>query len=245
MHLDDARTPDDFVQSGLRRPGLVGAVSAGYGPERSALARRRVAGSDRVWRTVAPHPWWLAAHTDAEREAAWQQAEAELTEPGVVAVGEIGLDQLKRRDLPLELQLVHLRRGLSLARRHDLPVVLHVVRWQGHALDAARRAPPPGGVMHRYGGPVELVVPWTRLGVHLSLDTQRWRRAPDQVRAIAAAAPPALWVVETDWPLSHRPWAAALDELEAMVRDLAAHLGQRPHDLAAQLVANARALYRL
>ena len=77
--------------------------------------------------------------------------------PGVVAVGEIGLDRRYRDVLPLEVQLAWFRRGLELARTRGLPVVLHLVGWHGHALELLRALPPPGGVVHRWSGALELV----------------------------------------------------------------------------------------
>ena len=243
VHLDDERTPAEFIQSGLDDPRLVGAVSAGYGPERSDRARAWLARDARLSRTVGLHPWWLAHHSAAEIDAAWSEVEREAQEPGVVALGEMGLDQLTRKKLPLDAQRAHFERALAACQRLQTSAVLHVVRWPGHALEILRATPPPGGVLHRYGGPGDMIPLFQALGLHISVDTTRWRQRPEQVAEIVRRADPELLLAETDWPLKPHPWSEALDELEQLVHFIAECRGEPRLRVAERLVDNARKLY--
>ncbi|HAN32136.1 MAG TPA: hypothetical protein DCQ06_11105 [Myxococcales bacterium] len=243
VHLDDPRLSDGDIQSGLDDPRLVGAVNAGYGPERDACARVWVAQDPRLHRSVGLHPWWLANHSESQIGEQWASVLAAAVEPGVVAIGEMGLDRNIRDKSPLDRQVAHLQLALVACQRHGLPAILHVVRWTGHALKILTELPPPSGVLHRYGGPVELVRTFQQLGLFISIDTTRWMRHPDQVAAIIAVADPNLVLVETDWPQRPRPWAEALDDLERLVRFIARGRGLSAELVADQLVANARRLY--
>ncbi len=244
-HLDDPAITITHIRSGLAAAGFVGGVSAGYGPDRSDLARQRIALDPRLNRTVGLHPWWLAETPRARWEAAWRAVAAELSEDDVVALGEIGLDQTVRHRLPLAQQEAQLQRGLDLARQTAMPVVLHIVRWHGHALRLLRAQPPPGGVLHRYGGPATLVADFQRLGLHVSLDAKRWQRDPVGFAAVARAIDTANLLVETDWPDRSRDWSEALGEMAALIAALAEVRSVPIETLAAQLVLNARRLYGL
>jgi TatD DNase family protein len=69
------------------------------------------------------HPWHLS-EGDIERE--FQALEAAALQPGVLAIGECGLDRLC--DIPMSLQEMAFRRQLALAERLRKPVVIHCVR---------------------------------------------------------------------------------------------------------------------
>lgn len=255
-HLDDPAVDAPLLRAGLDLPQLVGAISAGYGPERDALAMTRMTLDSRLFRTVGLHPWWLAEQPEAEREARWregwatlEQRVAHLNGPApdatsrIVGLGEIGLDQTLRKRLPLSDQLKHFERGLDLARQVRLPVVLHLVRWHGHALSTLRDLRPINGVVHRYGGPPDLVADFQRLGLSLSLHPSRWRRDPRSFHAVVRAIEPAHLLVETDWPQGTQSWAEALLEMTACITAIANIRKIHPNALAEELVANARRVY--
>lgn len=99
--------------------------------------------------------------------------------PGVVAVGEIGLDYY-RKYTPPEKQAEILQAQLELARELDLPVVLHcrqaaadlfeiVSAWAG-SLDGQKhtiaRRP---GVLHAFDGSYEEALKWTGLAFFLGI----------------------------------------------------------------------------
>ena len=88
-----------------------------------------------------------------------------------VAIGEIGLD--RSRHVPpdsFERQESYFRAQLALARDLNLPVVLHVVRAHGAALDILRSdgLPRACGVMHSYSGSGEMVPAFAALGLMFS-----------------------------------------------------------------------------
>ncbi len=146
-HLDDPLAD----RGEARRAGVEGWLCAGYSPERwpsQALI-------PDAWHAFGMHPW---------AEGSLETLPAFLD--GAVAVGEIGLDRT-RRDLPRQEALF--RAQLTLARERHLPVVLHVVRCHGKALDIIRRDGSPGGMLHGFRGPAEVLPAWLELGFHISL----------------------------------------------------------------------------
>lgn len=249
VHLDDpsvaAALEDGSLLQQARAAGVVGLLSAGYGPEREPIAARLSRDGAPLWRAVGLHPWWLAAQPDdAARDAGLRQLEGTLGGRGVVALGEIGLDATRKDLLDAASQRRYFARCLALAAAEALPVVLHVVRWHGHALDTLRAAPAVSGVVHRFGGPPDVVPGYARAGLHLSMATD-WLKRPEKAAALARAVPADRLLVETDWPLDDRPYGEAAAELAQLVAAIAAWRGESEGVVRERLLRNTLAVYRL
>ena len=101
------------------------------------------------------HPLYVARAQDD----ALAQLDAALTEraddPRLVAVGEIGLDYFvpELTQAPLRQRQEHFYRAqLRLARKHGLPVILHVRRSVDQILKGLREIEVPGGIAHAFNG---------------------------------------------------------------------------------------------
>ncbi|MDB5872914.1 MAG: deoxyribonuclease protein-like protein [Ramlibacter sp.] len=127
------------------------------------------------------------------------QALAEAAgDPRLVAVGEIGLDYFVPGLDPTRQELFY-ERQLALARRHKLPVVLHVRRSADRLLKHLRRAE-VAGIAHAFNGSAQQAEEFVRLGFKLGFGgTLTFDRAL-QVRRLAAALPLDALVLETDSP---------------------------------------------
>jgi TatD DNase family protein len=255
-HLDAAAFDDDrdAVLARARQAGVLGFIVAGVSPEtwprQSALARAH----DDVHVTYGIHPWTAADSEDAAADdlvAALDAAldAADLERP--VAIGEIGIDRSPRvaKDT-LGRQERLMRAQLALARQRDLPVVLHIVRAHGRALEilAADGLPRAGGQVHAYSGSAELVGRYLALGLSLSFSAAATR--PDGAASRAAAAvPDHRLLVETDAPdqpsAAHHPGRNEPAFLEEIVASIASARGVSTATLAAQTERNARALFGL
>lgn len=247
-HLDD---PDIDTAAliaqmpALLARGWLGTLIPGYAPDRHALARALIREVPQVVRAVGLHPEALARMADeAARQQAWLEFESELGAPRVVAVGEIGLDRRYKDVLPLVEQLAWFRRGLVMARSRGLPVVLHLVGWHGHALELLRELPPPGGVVHRWSGSLELVAPYQDAGLHIALALEP-RENPLRRQAIAAAVRADRLLIETDWPFGELDYPQAVTAMAGLLATLTVWRAEPAAELAARLVANARAVYRI
>lgn len=249
VHLDDPSVAPALRDGSLlrqaRAAGVVGLLSAGYGPERESVAAALPRDGASIWRAVGLHPWWLASRKDdAERDAGVQQLAGMLRGRGVVALGEIGLDATRKDLLDAASQRRYFARCLALAAAEGLPVVLHVVRWHGHALETLREASAVTGVVHRFSGPPDVVPGYVRAGLHLSMATD-WLARTEKAAAVARAVPADRLLVETDWPLDDRPYGEAAAELAQLVRAIATWRGEAEAELRERLLRNTRTVYRL
>jgi TatD DNase family protein len=245
-HLDDPGVDAGELVAQLQAladQGWPGALVPGYGPERYHAVRALIQAVPQLTRAVGMHPEVLAGLADEPaRERAWELSLAELEQPRVIAIGEIGLDQRYKRVFPLALQLGWFRRGLELARSRELPVVLHLVGWHGHALDLLKQVPPIRGVVHRWSGSVELAGPYQDAGLHLSMGLEP-RETVEKRQATARAVHPDRLLIETDWPFLELTYPQALGAMAQLLDSLAEWRQEPRADLAARLVRNARAVY--
>lgn len=125
--------------------------------------------------------------------------QAAADRPGIVAIGECGLDGGTGS---LDLQIAVLRAHVRAARALRLPLVIHVLRAHDAAPRILReeRVSEVGGVLHSYSGGADLVGPYAELGLAFSLagpvTYENARRPVEAARAIPAD----LLLAETDAP---------------------------------------------
>jgi TatD DNase family protein len=248
-HLHDARVADvDGVIARARAAGVRGFLLAGVDPDgwRHEDALRRAHGDVLVAYGVHPQRIDEAGDEEADRlVAALEGALADRPH----AIGEIGLDGLGDRARSLERQARAFRAQLSVARAQDLPVVLHVLRAHGRALELLRGdgLPGRGGVVHSYSGSADQVAEYVALGLHVSFAGPVGNPNARKLRAAARAVPRERLLVETDAPFqtppARRPAACEPAFLVENVAALAQIRGERPEDVAAYTEENARRLF--
>jgi TatD DNase family protein len=193
----------------------------------------------RVFAAVGFHP-----HEATKCDAAWKRRVERLLEaPGVVAVGEIGLDY--HYDFsPREDQLQVLAWQLGLAAERGLPVVLHHREaWQDF-LAAIDGVPGVRGVAHSFTEGEAGVAEVARRGLFVGISGMVTFPRGDNVREAAAAVPAGRLLVETDSPyLAPVPHRGKRNE-PAYVRLVAAEVARvRKVELAA-LEAETDAAFR-
>ena len=201
------------------------------------------------------HPLCSPGAGVADLQALECALDAGRSDPALVAVGEIGLDYFVP-ELDADHQEALLRAQLRLARRFDLPVLLHVRRSVDRVLKALREVPVPGGIAHAFNGSAQQARGFVDRGFKLGFGgTLTFDRAL-QVRRLAQALPSEAIVMETDAPDIPPHWlyrsAAERDAGEPQARNepgelpriaelLAQLRGVTPEALAEQTCRNAQA----
>lgn len=137
-----------------------------------------------------------AAREDLDRlDQALGQARADRR---LVAVGEIGLDYFVP-GLDAAQQDFFYSAQLALARRHGLPVIVHVRRSADQLLKHLRRAG-VGGIAHAFNGSRQQAEEFLRLGFKLGFGGAATFERALQIRRLAAELPLEAVVLETDSP---------------------------------------------
>ena len=198
--------------------------------------------------SVGVHPLdtqhWCPDTVDVLRQAA-------LDDPRVVAIGELGLDLF--RDKNLEEQLAVLRPQLDLAVELNLPVIVHCRDAAEPMLDELRTRRSEGlcptGVMHCWGGTPEEMHAFLDLGFYISFSGTVTFPKALATHACAEQVPEDRFLVETDCPFlapvprrGKRNEPAFVASVASRVADLR---GVDVDRVAAVTTSNARRLFKL
>jgi TatD DNase family protein len=198
-----------------------------------------------LYATVGIHP-----HS-ARHMAKWvREIERLATSPGVIAIGEIGLDYYRNLSEP-SAQRDCFMHFLGLARRMGLPVVVHDRDAHKDTVDLLRlaRAGDAGGVMHCFSGDAEMAAECLDMGLYISLagpvTFENNRRAQQVVKMV----PDDRLLLETDCPyLTPEPYRGMRNE-PGMVRLIAERVASLKGVSTAYIVdatgANAQRLFGL
>ena len=173
-------------------------------------AVRRLAHQSGDSYALGIHPLYVgrAQNEDLQRlDAALQQ---HRDDPQLVAVGEIGLDYFVPElcESPLrERQEYFYTEQLKLARKHGLPVILHVRRSADRLLKGLREVAklkgqdrPWLGIAHAFNGSEQQAHEFIKLGFKLGFGGALTYERAQQLRRLATTLPLDAIVMETDAP---------------------------------------------
>ena len=145
------------------------------------------------------HPLYVDRALPSDATGLAQALTAALSDPALVAVGEIGLDGFQGQPDDA-LQLRWFRTQLGLARELQLPVILHVRRAVDVVLRELRRCPVPGGIAHAFNGSLQQAHACIDMGLALGFGGALTFDRALQLRRLACELPLAALVLETDAP---------------------------------------------
>ena len=152
------------------------------------------------------HPVCMVQAQEADLQALDAELALRFADPRLVAVGEIGLDYFvpALNAGPLrERQAFFYRAQLKLARKHGLPVILHVRRSADQLLKHLRELAPQGGwsgIAHAFNGSAQQATEFIKLGFKLGFGGAVTFETALQLRRLAADLPLSALVMETDSP---------------------------------------------
>lgn len=231
-HFDAFADPAE-ARSAMERAGTAGvarvlAVGGSPASNRAALA------AAAAW----PGRAFAALGFDRDQASAaplLSALEEELSRPGVVALGEIGLDYHYEPETAAAQKALFAAQ-LELARRRRLPVIVHSREADADTLDllaahasAWRGDPARLGVLHCFTGTAEFAARLVDLGLMISFSGILTFRNADPLREVARGIPADRLLIETDTPflapVPHRgkrnepAWVAPVAEALAKIRN--------------------------
>lgn len=149
------------------------------------------------------HPLYVPHAQDDDLLALDAALAAHRDDPRLVAVGEIGLDffvPALNEPAMRERQMHFYRAQLRLARKHGLPVILHVRRSADALLKGLRELPTGGGIAHAFNGSAQQAQAFIDQGFALGFGGALTFEPARQLRRLATELPLDALVLETDAP---------------------------------------------
>jgi TatD DNase family protein len=248
-HLDQADFDADRTEviARAKADGVENVISIGTTADTSAVCVRLANEFAGVSAAVGLQPNYIAEGQPGD----WDRVVALAGEPGVVAIGETGLD--RHWDFtPFDVQQDYFDRHMRLAEKCGLPFIVHMRDCDEEILIALRGAYRRGalvGVMHSFTGSLAMAEECLAMGLYISFAGMVTYNKSDELRAVAAKMPDDRILIETDAPyLSPEPVRNKIKRNEpAQVKHTAACLaavrGVSLESFAAQTTANARRLF--
>ena len=186
--LDREQTLQAAIEAGVTKVLVVG-TDMKSSVDAVKFARER----ENVWAIVGVHPHETKHGIDGLAELA--------TEPKVVGIGEIGLDYYYDDSAPRELQRKRFIEQLDLARRVDLPVIIHDRDAHGDMLDIFHNEGKGlRGVFHCYSGSLETAKELLKMGFYLGFGGSSTFKNAEKVRSVLKYVPEDRILFETDSP---------------------------------------------
>lgn len=222
-HLDASEFDADrgAVMAAARAAGVGWFVVPGVAVDTFPAVARLAMEQPDVAPAYGIHPLYVprAGAGDLDALEDW------LQQPGVVAVGEIGLDGFVP-DLPQAQLSTFFDRQLQLAGRYGLPVILHVRRAVEEVIRHLRRRPVSGGIAHAFNGSRQQAETLMAMGFALGFGGAMSFSGSTRIRALAAGLPLSALVLETDAPDMPPAWLGGGRNEPANVRRLAETLAE-------------------
>ena len=245
-HLDapEFAADADGVRAQARAAGVqhivIPAVQVAHADAVRSLAHRH---GDSY--ALGIHPLYTPQAADDDLECLADLLAQYRCDPHLVAVGEIGLDFFVP-GLDAERQTRFYRQQLQLARRFDLPVILHVRRSADALLKQLRARPVRGGIAHAFNGSRQQAEEFIKLGFALGFGGAMTYAGSTRIRELARHLPLEAIVLETDAPDIPPAWLNGGRNTPAELPRIAAVLAELRELPVAELVqrtaANARAV---
>ena len=145
------------------------------------------------------HPLYTGSAQEADIDALAQLLQARRDDPRLVAIGEIGLDFFVP-GLDAARQTWFYQEQLKLARRFDLPVILHVRKSSDQLLKALRQWPVQGGIAHAFNGSLQQAQQFIDRGFALGFGGALTYDRALHLQRLLQDVPMESIVIETDAP---------------------------------------------
>jgi len=248
-HYDDARFDKDRHELLQKLPaaGVETVMHASCDIESTRAGIRFADQYDYIYTSVGTHPHAAKDMTDEDLA----EMEALCAHPKVRAVGEIGLDFFYDNS-PRDVQRARFRDQIELAKRVQLPVIIHSREAAQEVFDmlaASGLGKMTGGVIHCFTGSAQMARDYAEMGFLIGVGGMVTYANVRKMVESVAALPIEKLLIETDSPyLSPEPNRRQRNDSQNL-RYICEKIGEikqiSPEDVAKYTKENARKLFSL
>jgi TatD DNase family protein len=176
---------------------LEGLINPGFDRDSSLKAMDLAHSYPFVYAAVGWHPEEVGRCTDQDIK----DMEAWCADPKVVAIGEIGLDYYNDEGAPHDLQKLRFIQQLELAKKVNLPVIIHDREAHGDLLEILQKeGKGVTGIMHCYSGSLEMAKVLLKMGWYFGFGGATTFKNSKKAREVLTWLPEDRILFETDTP---------------------------------------------
>jgi len=147
------------------------------------------------------HPWYIK-----DLPTDWESTLLHFLEKIPSGIGETGIDGWRKEFDSAEQERIFVRQ-LAIAAERNLPISIHGLRRWGRLLEILNNSARPdcGFVLHSYGGPVEMLPAFAKLGGYFSCPGFFLKPGREMKLSVFRSVPPERLLIETDAPDQNLP----------------------------------------
>lgn len=210
-HLDDKRFDGDrsAVMQRAQAAGVRHIVIPAVSPKNFVAVKQAAEAYPGGAYALGIHPLAIPEVSPVDLEHLQEAVALAMGDPRFVAIGEIGLDyylsHLKTDEMAQKQEFFY-QAQLKLARRYDLPVLVHIRRAQDRVLKYLRQVPDVRGVAHAFNGSEQQARGFIERGFYLGGGGAMTFTGSKRIRRLVSMLPIEHWVLETDAPDISPAW---------------------------------------
>jgi TatD DNase family protein len=199
-----------------------------------------------IFAVIGWHP--VDAIDCKEEDLEWIESLA--SQPKVVGIGEIGLDYYWDKS-PKEIQQKLLRRQIQLAKKVNLPIIIHNRDATQDLIQILKeeKASEVGGIMHCFSGSAETAIECVKMNFYISLAGPLTFKNAKQPKEVVERIPLENLLIETDCPyLAPHPHRGKRNEpafVKLVAEEIALIKNQTFDTVAKVTTENAKRVFRL
>ncbi len=195
-HYDDDSFDEDRFEllDEMFESGVCSIINCGCTVESSKKSIEFAEKYEKIYAAVGIHPQNAAE----ESKDALEQIEKLAAHKKVIAIGEIGLDY-HYDYTPKDMQKEFFEKQILLAKKLDLPVIVHDREAHQDCLELILKHR-PRGVMHCFSGSVETAKQLTDIGFYIGLGGSVTFKNAKKPQEVAASVDITKLLLETDCP---------------------------------------------
>ncbi|MCR5452356.1 MAG: TatD family hydrolase [Lachnospiraceae bacterium] len=170
----------------------------------------------------------------------------------IAAVGEIGLDyHWAENEKQRELQRESFKRQLEMAKRYNLPAIIHSREAAEDTFNIIEKATDENleCVIHCYSGSPEMAIRYTQMGHYIGVGGVVTFKNGKKLKETVARIPMEKLLLETDCPyMSPEPYRGKRNDstyIKYVVKEIAAIRGMSEEDIISVTEKNARRFYMI
>ena len=245
-HLNAEQFKEDLqeVIARMKEVGVSYTVVVGFDEVTIKKAIELAETHDFIYAAVGWHP--VDAIDMTEEHLEWLEELA--AHPKVVALGEMGLDYHWDKS-PKEVQKEVFRKQVRLARKVNLPIIIHNRDATQDIVDILKEenASEVGGIMHCFSGSVEVAKQCVEMNFLISLGGPVTFKNAKKPKEVAMEIPMEQLLIETDCPyLTPHPFRGQRNEpsyVKLVAEEIAKLKGLSYEEVAIKTTENAKKLF--
>ncbi|MEH6890972.1 TatD family hydrolase [Bacillus sp. JJ864] len=245
-HLNAEQFKEDLqeVIARMKEVGVSYTVVVGFDEMTIKKAIELAETYDFIYAAVGWHP--VDAIDMTEEHLKWLEELA--AHPKVVALGEMGLDYHWDKS-PKEVQKEVFRKQIKLARKVNLPIIIHNRDATQDIVDILKEenASEVGGIMHCFSGSVEVAKQCVEMNFLISLGGPVTFKNAKKPKEVAMEIPMEQLLIETDCPyLTPHPFRGKRNEpsyVKLVAEEIAKLKGLSYEEVAIKTTENAKKLF--